>query len=433
MKRGLAGALALCALVFAGVALSAASFSDVAGDDNAAPDVTAVTVSETPDGLLTVTVAVANYQTLPENSWFNLWFDLDSDPSTGAEGDEAVINYRSEGAIAFLFWDGSTLVERPAAGMAGRYEAGVLTLTAPKSALGTMTKFGILAVSSRGQPVGNDEVIASDFAPDSGRLPYVSPGQNAFPDPGSDQDAAPDITSVRVSDTKDGWISFAISTPNYATLPGESLLRISIDSDNKVSTGDAGAEILVTTIGGEHVLERWNAAASAWGDDTAPTRVRTRNDQNLVTVDVHRSELGDVARFGFEVIAAAINTSEGSVLAVDFAPDDPGFFKYALVNKPALRLIAGKTVGNPVQPRAGKPFTVSMPVRRSDTNRAISSGAVSCKVTADGKRVPAAGRIRAGRAQCTFVVPQSASAVRGSLTVRAGGTAVTARFSFKVR
>jgi len=433
MKRGLAGALALCGLVFAGVALSAASFSDVAGDDNAAPDVTSVTLSETPEGVLSVTVAVANYQTLPENSWFNIWFDLDSDQGTGDAGDEALIRYVADGTIEFYLWDGFTLVQRAAAGMSARYDAGVLTLTAPKNALGTMASFGVLAVSSRGQALGAEELIASDYAPDSGRSAYVSPGQGAFPDAASDQDAAPDITSVRVSDSKDGWVSFAIATPNYATLPGESALIISIDSDNRASTGDDGSEILITSVGGESVLERWNATASAWRDDTAPTRVRSRNDENLVTVDVHRSELGEAVRFGFEVIAADINTAEGTVLAVDFAPDDFGFFKYALVNKPAIRLIAGKTLANPVQPRAGKPFTVSMPVRRSDTNRAITSGAVSCNVTADGKKVRAAGRVRSGRAQCTFVVPANASVVRGSMTVRTGGTAVTARFSFKVR
>ena len=433
MKRGVAGALALCILVFASVALGAASFSDVAGDDNAAPDLTGVTVSETPDGVLTVTATVANYQTLPDNSWFNLWFDLDSNQSTGDAGDEALIRYVSDGAVEFYLWDGFTLVERPIAGMSGRYEAGVLTVTTPKNALGTMASFGILAVSSRGQAVGSDEVIASDYAPDSGRSAYVSPTQTAFPDPALDQDAAPDITTVRVSDAKDGWISFAISTPNYATLPGESVLALSIDTDNDAASGDEGAEILITSVGGESVLERWDAAASAWREDTAPTRVRSRNVQNLVTVDIHRSELGNVRRFGFEVVAADIDTAEGIVLAVDFAPDNLGFFKYALVNKPALRLIAGKTVGSPLRPRAGKQFTVSAPVRRSDTNRAIATGKVSCKVTADGANVRAAGRIRAGRAECTFVVPLDARAVRGSMTVRSGGTAVTTHFSFKVR
>jgi hypothetical protein len=433
MKKGLAGALTLCVLAFAGVALSAASFSDVAGDDNAAPDVRAVNVSETPDGVLTVTVAVGNYQTLPANSWFNLWFDLDSNQSTGDAGDEALIRYVSEGSIEFFLWDGTMLVERPAVGMAGRYEAGMLTLTMPKSALGTTTTFGLLAVSSRGQALGDEEFVASDFAPDSGRSAYVSPNQAAFPDPASDQDAAPDITSVRVSDAKDGWISFAISTPNYATLPGESVLILSIDADNNLKTGDDGAELLITDAGGEALLERWNPDTRRWGDDTLPTRLRIHNEPNVTVVDIHRSELGDVGRFGFAVIAADTNAASASVLGVDFAPDDVAFFRYALVNKPAVRLLAGKTLGTPAQPRAGKPFTVSVPVRRSDTNRAITSGTVSCNVTAAGKKVPAVGRVRAGRAQCAVVVPQEASAVRGSLTVRSAGTTVTARFSFKVR
>ena len=64
----------------AGVALAAASFSDTPGDNNAAPDVTTVAVSETPDGNLTIAATIANYQALPANSWVNLWFDLDSNP-----------------------------------------------------------------------------------------------------------------------------------------------------------------------------------------------------------------------------------------------------------------------------------------------------------------------------------------------------------------
>jgi len=432
MKRGLAGTLVLCALALAGAGLGATSYTDTQGDDNAAPDITSVTVSESPDGTLTLAVAVRNYQTLPADSWFNVWFDLDSNQDTGDAGDEALVRYLSSGEIEFFLWDGSELVEGSTAGMTGRFEAGVLTVNLPKSALGTMPGFGILAVSARGQQLGEEELIASDYAPDRGRSAYVG-AQAAFPDPASDHDAAPDITSVLVSDAKDGWISFAITTPNYATLPGESVLVLSIDSDSRESTGDDGAEVLITSIGGEPVLERWDAAAQRWADDLAPTRVRTRNGGNVVTLDVHRSELGDVPRFGFAVIAADINTAAETVLAVDLAPDDLAFFRYTLVNKPALRLLAGQTFGTPARPRAGKPFMISLPVRRSDTNRPIAAGTVTCKITADGKRVPAVGKVRFGRGQCTFVVPKAAAVVRGSMSVRSGGTSVTARFSFRVR
>ncbi len=435
MRKLLAGALGAAALLFAGIGLAAGSYTDTAGDDNAAPDVTSVTVSESPSGTLTLTLAVANYQTLPANSWFNLWFDLDSDQGTGDAGDEALIRYFSSGELDFFLWDGSQLTERSVAEISGRFETGVLTVSAPRAALGTGAGFGILAVSARGQTLGGDELIASDYAPDRGRSAYVGPAQAAFPDPASDHDAAPDITSVRVSDAKNGWVSFAITTPNYASIPGESVLVLSIDADNRESTGDDGADVLVTSVGGEVTLERWQPATKRWVDDAAPTRVRTRGGTNVHTIEVHRSELGNAARFGFAVISADINTSADTVVAVDLAPDDLAFFKYTYANKAALQLTITRLFGAPAQPRAGKPFTVNLAVRRSDTKHGITSGSVTCRVRVDEQRVKAKGSVVAGTGRCAFVVPRTAAGavVRGSITVRSGGTSVAADFGYVVR
>jgi hypothetical protein len=433
LKRVLAGVLAVGVLVFASVGLGAASFSDPPGDDNAAPDVTSVTLSESADGMLTIAVAVQNYQALPENSWFNLWFDLDSDPGTGDAGDEALVRYLSSGAIEFYLWDGAMLVEQSSAQMTARYEAGLLTVAVPKTALGSVSAFGILAVSARGQDLGDSELIATDYAPDLNRSPWVGPALAAFPDPTGDQDAAPDVTTVGVSDAKDGWISFAISTPNYVTLPGESVLVLSIDRDNRASTGDDGAEILISDLGGELLFERWDAEAREWKTDAAATtRVRMQNSDGVVTIRVHRSELDDAPRFGFSVATADLDIAEEAVLAIDFAPDGVAFWRYTLVNQ-AVRLIAGKAFGTPASPHVGRAFTINLPVRRSDTSRGITSGRVTCNVTVGGKRVRATGKVGGGRGQCTLVVPAKASVVRGSMTVRLAGKSVTARFSFRVR
>ncbi len=97
MRKALAGALALGVFLFASLAFGAATFADDPGDDNAAPDVTSVSVSEAPDGMLTLVVRVGNYQSLPADSWFNFWFDLDSNPLTGDEGDEALVRYQNRG------------------------------------------------------------------------------------------------------------------------------------------------------------------------------------------------------------------------------------------------------------------------------------------------------------------------------------------------
>lgn len=434
MKTGFAGALALGVLVFAGVGLGAASFSDKAGDDNAAPDVTSVSVSESPAGVITVAVAVANFQTLPSNSWFNVWFDLDNDDSTGdPAGDDALVRYLSDGTVEHHVWSGSRMEARSTSGMAGRFEAGALTLTFPKSALGAVISFGLLVVSSRAQVLGGQRLIASDFAPNRGRSLWTSPVQSVFPDPENDHNAAPDITAVDVIDTQDGWIRFAISTPNRATLPGTSVVVVSIDRDSRPSTGDGGAEVAITNIGGEVQLERWNAASRSWVDDTPPTRVRARSAAGVVTIDVHRSELDNVSTFGFKLVSADLNPATGGYLAIDFAPDSGAFWRYTLENAPALRLIAGQATGSPVRPRAGRPFTISLAVRRSDTKRAITSGTVACNITAGGKPVSAAGRVRSGKGQCKLVIPRNASEIGGSMTVRSGGKAVAVRISFTVR
>jgi hypothetical protein len=430
---GVASILGCSLLVFAGLALGAASFQDTAGDDNAAPDVTSVTVSEGADGTISVALAVANFQSMPANSWFNVWFDTDSNQDTGDAGDEVLVRYVESGELELWVWDGAELAERTTTGMTGQFAAGVLTVTAPKSALGNDSTFGVLAVSSRAQELGDTEFIASDYAPDRGRSAYVGPTLAAFPDPGDDEESAPDITAVRVTDTKDGWMSFAISTPNDATMPVDSVMLLVIDSDNRASTGAGGAEFAVTHAVQDVLVERWNPRTRQWARDPAPNRVRARSAGNVVTIDVHRGELDDSARFGFAVSSADINIATDSVVGVDFAPNDGGYFRYTLTNKPALRLVATKAFGTPAQPRAGKPFTVSLPVSRSDTKRPIAAGSVTCNVTADGVRVRATGRVSKGRAQCSLVVPAEASTLRGSLTVRSGGTSVTARFTFRVR
>ncbi|HSI97882.1 MAG TPA: hypothetical protein VK926_05925, partial [Gaiellaceae bacterium] len=256
MKRGLVGMLAFGALALAGISLGAASFSDPAGDDNAAPDITSVTVTETSADALTVTVSVSNHPTLPENAWFNLWFDLDSNRDTGVVGSDALVRYLASGVVEFRVAQGSDLVQQPATGVTGTYEAGILTVTLPKSSLGVADALGILVVSGRRQQLGAGAFIASDFAPDSGHYRWA-PGTTApFTDPTNDHEAAPDITSVRVSDAKDGWIRFAITTPNYETLRGQTLIALSIDADNRLATGEDGVDVVIPNIAGEVQLQR---------------------------------------------------------------------------------------------------------------------------------------------------------------------------------
>ena len=435
VRWGVAVCVTAAVLTFAGLGVAASSFSDTSGDNNEAPDVSSVTVAESPAGTIAVTIALGNYQSLPADSWFNLWFDLDSNENTGDQGDEALARYLADGGLEFYRWNGSQLVVQPTTGMTASFAAGVLTFTAPSAALDNATTFDLLAVASRSQSLGGSEFVASDYAPDRGRSAYVAPAQMAFADSTGDHDGAPDVTSVNVTDAKNGWVGIAISTPNYVRLPGEAVIVVSIDRDNRASTGDSGAEILITTINGEVLMQRWEPSVKRWILDDPPTRARVRNSGNVVTVEIHRSELENTPRFGFAVAAFDFNVEAEVVLGIDFAPDSLGFYRYALANKPALLLTATRLFATPTRPQAGKRFTVNLSVRRSDTSRGITAGSVTCKVVAKKKPVPAKGSVAGGNGRCAFVVPKatSGSMLRGTITVRTGGKSVAAKFAYVVR
>jgi hypothetical protein len=419
----------------AGVALGASSFTDATGDGNEAPDIVSVKVARSVEAVFSVAIAVDNFGVLPENSWINLWFDLDSNQETGDEGDEALVRYSSGGELEFYLWDGARLQSQPVAGMTAAFADGVLSLTTPARALDDATTFGLLAVASRGQDVGGGELIASDFAPDSGRSSFVGPEETDFPDPGHDHDAAPDITSIQLTDAKNGWISFVVSTPNYERLPTEAVLALVIDRDNRPTTGDDGVELSLTTAGGEFTLERWDAAAKRWRADEKPTRVRVTNTGNVVRIDIHSSELANTPQFGFGLVAADVNVQADAVLGIDVAPDTGRLYRYRLANKPALLLTATSVFGTPSRPRAGKPFTVNLAVQRSDTSRPITSGTVTCRTIVAGKRVVATGSVSGGAGHCRMLVPNGAggSTLRGTISVRTDGKTVTKSFTFVVR
>jgi hypothetical protein len=445
MKNLVLVAVVTAAVGVGGAALAAASFSDATGDHHEAPDITAVDVSEA-DGLLTVRVSVANFQALPPESFFNLWFDLDRNASTGDDGDEANVNYQANGVLDFYRWNGRELARSASTGMSGTFAAGVFTLTAPTSAFGAPAGFDLLVVSARPQDADED-VIAADFAAEHNRLAYSSPGPMNFPDPTGDEDAAPDITGVDVSDTKDGWITIRATVANFQALPKDRALLVGVDRDGNASTGDDGLEVFLTWLGGQRrvLLQRWDPKKRAWIEDAAPTRALGDSANGTVTLAVHRSELADVARFRFWLAAVDFTGPDESAFedadeleAIDSAPES-GFWRYVLVNKPPVHLVAGTVTARPGRPVHGRRFAIRAPIRRTDTLARIGAGKVTCAIrTRQGggaRLVPAAGHFHNRLAECILTVPakSAGNVLYGQMTVRALGASTHATFTYRVR
>lgn len=435
-------AAALIAAVAVVGAHASASLSDGAGDANEAPDITSVSVEDTGSGPVTVRVSIANFQVLPPNSRVVVSFDLDRNQGTGAGGDEMTLRYSNDGTLDFFRWDGSQLIARPSTGMSAALVGGVLSFAVDRAQLAGSTSFGILAVAARTQQVAIGNVISTDFAPGSGRNVYSAPGQTSFPDPDNDQDVAPDITAIAVSDTTGGAIQLRLTTANHQVLPPDKLIGIGIDLAGRPDAEDA---LFLGYLSGTRTVELDREIRGVSQPVDPPFRASATHSDGVLTFTIHRSELDGASAFGFGVVSADLvgpgesegEEFEGEVEALDTAPDDLSarLYQYRLVNPGPLHLRAGTVTASSGGARAGKPFVAAVGVRRLDTYRLVRSGSVRCAASVAGARLSVTGRFRAGRAECRLRVPagRTGAVLRGTITVQVAETTHRSSYRFTVR
>ncbi|HXG77449.1 MAG TPA: hypothetical protein VNJ53_12860 [Gaiellaceae bacterium] len=271
----------------------------------------------------------------------------------------------------------------------------------------------------------------------------AAPSEATFTDPAGDQRnterlVAPDITSVHVSNTRAGLITFRVTIPSHAELPPRSRVAVLFDLDREIATGDAGFEYAVShsvDAGGQTSVrfERWEEALLQLVEIPATSLASTFAD-GVYVLSVPRSELGNTIGFAFGLYAALFDPDPRQRTAVDDAPN-ANLWAYDLVGLPAPRLSASRVSVLPARPAAGRPVTVSSVVVRLDTRMPVTRGSVTCSARAGTLRIPARGSFRGEQARCTLRVPRSAKGKRvtGILTVRAHGAVVSKRFAFRVR
>ena len=255
-RRRLLGVLSAAVLVgvlatAAGAAPSAA-YADPAGDGNEAPDLRSVTVDDATPGVVNIRVTVSNFQELPADSRITLQFDLDRNATTGLAGDELVIRYWDDETLEVVRWNGIAMYPSSSEGVRVSFSSGELELDADRAALGGSTAFSLLVLSARTQQVGIGRVTSTDFAPGSGRIAYASPDESSLTDPQGDHDAAPDITSVSMSDTAAGIIQVRVATPNYPALPPDKIIGVDFDLEGRPSPAD---DVFVAYLSGPGIVQ----------------------------------------------------------------------------------------------------------------------------------------------------------------------------------
>jgi hypothetical protein len=260
-----------------------------------------------------------------------------------------------------------------------------------------------------------------------------------FQDSTGERPDSPDITTVVVSNTNSGEVSFKINP--FQRVTDDMLIDVDIDSDANAATGDpetGGADYAIELFRGSANLFKW--------DGTNFSRRANDPPQSTLTfagpeIKINTSELGSTTHLKFDVIVItgiAVDSSgdlDFTNARADVAPDiGHGLWDYP-VKTAALRLVAKSFALSPRRPLAGRTLTANLTVARNDTGATLKGGTVNCVATVGGARVAVrVHKFVGSQARCAWAIPSSArgKSIRGSITVLFEGKRITRSFAATV-
>jgi len=267
-----------------------------------------------------------------------------------------------------------------------------------------------------------------------------------YQDSTGENPAAPDITTIVVSNNDTGMMTFKINIPNRPQLTRDMLIDMLVDTDANPATGDPdllGADYAIELFQGEVSLFKWDGTALTRRVGDPPATSLIYSWAGGVTINISAAELGNSKKLGFGVIAVSGIVFDETTGEPDFTSSvsdaapagNAGFYTYDVKVAPA-RLVFKSLTKAPASPKAGKTFTVRMAATRSDTGAAIVNGQVDCTAKAGARGVrPKAERFVGGQAVCVFTIPAGTKGklLRGTITIIFEGKKLTRPFSARIR
>ena len=268
----------------------------------------------------------------------------------------------------------------------------------------------------------------------------------SYQDSSGENPAAPDITTLTVSNTDAGVIQFRVAIPNRPQLTQDMLLLLFVDSDANAQTGDPeslGADYVIQIFGGEAALFRWDGTNFTRSAGNPPATSLIFGYQSGVTITISAAELGNTRKFGFAVIAISGIVTDPTTGDDDFtnavsdiAPaSGAGLYQYEVKITPPS-LVVRSLKASPAKPTAGRAFTLRLVAARSDTNAVVQNGRVTCVGRIGKARLRAqVQRVVAGAATCTWNIPAGSKGktFAGTVTVSFEGLRAKQGYSSKVR
>jgi hypothetical protein len=258
----------------------------------------------------------------------------------------------------------------------------------------------------------------------------VAANSVTFQDSTGEDPAAPDITTIVVSNDDAGILSFRVNVPNRPQFGQDIYVVLFVDTDSNSATGDpdlAGVDYVIELARSEVNLFRWDGESFSrrFGDPSAVTLSYAYSGG--ITVRISAAELGNTKKFNFIVefdSGIAVDPVTGELdftnAKGDVAPGGGvGLYPFE-VKTAAARLVVQRLTTTPTRPVAGKLFSAKLRVTRSDTGAALKSGQVTCVGRVGRAALRAKTRRFVGSlAVCAWAIPATAKGktFRGSVAV----------------
>jgi len=274
-----------------------------------------------------------------------------------------------------------------------------------------------------------------------GTAARTATNSQSYQDSTGEDAAAPDITSIGVTNDDTGAITFQINISNRPAFTPDMLLDIYLDTDKNAATGDSqifGADYVIELQPGAVALFQWNGSdfvfassqsslTFAYGSGGATIRINA--------LDLNRTK---GINFAVDVVSGIVVDATGNPdftnIHDDVAPDPGhGTFAYQILAKLTLTVSAFTT--SPTPAKAGRAFSAGLAVTESDTNAGVDQGTITCAARIANKAVPVkAKRIVDGIAVCVWSIPKTArgKTIRGSIVLALEGAQTARAFTAKI-
>ena len=268
--------------------------------------------------------------------------------------------------------------------------------------------------------------------------------ETTYQDSSGENAAAPDITTLVVSNTDAGLVSFRINVPNRSSFSSDMLIALEVDTDNNMATGSPdGTDYAIEIFQGEAALFRWDGTNFTRRPGDPPFTSLLFSYSGGITIRMSAAELGNTKAFKFAAFVfsgIAVDAVTGALdftnATADAAPAvGAGLYAYQVMITPAT-LVVRSLKATPAKPAAGKPFTLRLVAARSDTGAVVRNGRVTCVGRIGNARLRARVQsVQGGAAVCTWNLPAMAKdkTFRGSVAVVFEGLRASQGFAGKVR